>query len=530
MVESIKREINESVKMARGFVLDGAEQILNGRLDEAHGISISPGATALAALAQLIAGNEYRDSHRAGLRWLRQNRSGKGWGKVPNGAADSEITRLVKRVQLGSLSGGLAQYLLPGHAQELGNIVLALGQKVVHGIEGPEPDEIRLPHILAEKALHKLPPYGRPVVIAASILAADNLDHPGVNEAVAYLCEQQMDDGSWSEDIIGTSLALIALARARVSAERVHKAGQWLQAKQYDSGAWPAFDQLCTWSVGLAVHFFMEFPRSPDEDEWIGRAVKWLAAGQNADGSYGSTPPFTQPDLDDTAVALMALQHFKNESTQRAVELLQRLQNSDGSWGTFPSYEGVPPAVKCMSPVYIASTDVSIHILDALWGIGAVNGNTVSARGLQWLLEQQLLSGEMPGTWYEGPVYATAQTLELLSKWSSRWRVWPNAGRIADAQIRLFQFLLSLRNSDGSWGSSVIETSLALAALCLHGGQLLRDILHQGASTIIARQSANGSFKPSYQGIYAKEWNYEEPLTTALTAIRALERYKRLQR
>ena len=34
--------------------------------------------------------------------------------------------------------------------------------------------------------------------------------------------------------------------------------------------------------------------------------------------------------------------------------------------------------------------------------------------------------------------------------------------------------------------------------------------------------------EPCYRGIYAKGWNYEEPLTTALTAIRALQRYQRL--
>jgi len=324
MVESIIREVQESVKIARLFVLEGGEQILRGRLDEAHGISISPGATALAALAQLVLGHEYKDSRQAGLKWLKQNRQDKGWGKVPNGDADKEITRLVQRVQLASHSGQLAKYFLPGQARELGNIVLALGQQVVHGIEGPEPGETRLPHILTDSALHKLPPYGRPVVVAAALLAADNLNQFGVREAVAYLGDCQMADGSWSEDIIATSLAAIALVRARISGERLTKAGQWLQAKQYKNGGWPAFDQLFTWSVGLSIHFLLEFSQSPEERDWISRAAAWLAAGQNSDRSYGSTPPFTQPDLDDTAVALLALLHFDNRSAQCAADLLRR--------------------------------------------------------------------------------------------------------------------------------------------------------------------------------------------------------------
>lgn len=528
-MESITREVQESVKMARSFVLEGGEQILRGRLDEVHGISISPGATALAALAQLVLGNKYKDSHQAGLKWLKKNRQSRGWGKVPDAEADKEITRLVQRVQLASYNGGLAKYLLPSQAPELGNIVLALGQQVVHGIEGPEPEETRLPQILTDKALNKLPPYGRPVVVAAALLAAKNLNQFGVREAVAYLADCQMADGSWSEDIIATSLAAIALVRARASGECLDKAGQWLWAKQYANGGWPAFDQLFTWSVGLIIHFFMEFPRSSEERDWLSRATKWLASGQNSDGSYGSTPPFTQPDLDDTAVALLALQHFDSAGSQRAAELLRRLQNKDGSWSTFPSFKGVPPALQCMIPVYIPSTDVTIHVLDALWGMTGRNRNNEIWQGLNWLLDQQLPSGKMPGIWYEGPIYATSQTLDLLSQRSSYWRSWRTAGQIRSAQNRLFYYLLSLQNSDGSWGSSVIETSLALSALCSSGYVLSPGTLTKGISTIISRQLANGSFQPSYQGIYAKEWNYEEPLTTALTAIRAMERYLLLQ-
>lgn len=529
MVESITGDVKEAVKTARSFVLEGGEQILKGHLDEDHGISISPGATALAALTQLVLGNQFKRSHQAGLKWLKQNRQGKGWGKVPQGDADREITRLVRRVLLGSQSGRLAKYFLPGQAQELGDIVLALGQQVVHGIEGPEPEETRLPKILTDKALNKLPPYGRPVVIAAAILAAQDLKEFGVKEAVAYLTDCQMVDGSWCEDIIATSLAALALVRAGTAGGRLEKTGQWLAARQYDNGGWPAFDQLFTWSVGLIIYFFMEFPQSAEEREWINRAATWLAVGQNSDGSYGSTPPFTHPDLDDTAVALLALQHFNGIASLRAAELLLKLQNDDGSWSTFPSFKGIPPALNCMFPVYIPSTDVTIHVLDALWGMPGSKSNNEIWKGLCWLLGQQLPSGEMPGTWYESPIYATAQTLDILSKRSRYWRSWRTAGQIRSVQNKSFDYLLSLQNSDGSWGSSVIETSLAVSALCSSGYQLSPEAMTKGVSTIMARQTASGSFRASYQGIYAKGWNYEEPLTTALAAIRAMERYLLLQ-
>lgn len=527
-MNSIIGEINESVKKARNYVLEGGEQILNGRLDEAHSISLSPGATALATLVQLLLGNEFKESHQAGLKWLQQNRQGKGWSKVPNGETDKEMTRIVQKVLLGSQSGRLAKLFLPSQSKDLANIVLSLGQKVVSGIEGPQPEETRLPNILTDKVLNKLPPYGRPVVIAASLLAVKNLNQSGVSQAITYLCECQMDDGSWSEDIVATSLATLALIRARVPGEQSDKAGRWLKSKQYDSGAWPAFDQLFNWSTGWTIHTFMEFAQTPEERDWLGRAAKWLAAGQNSDGSYGSTPPFTQPDLDDTAVALLGLQHFDGVSTNHSANLLRRLQNKDGSWSTFPSFKGTPPAPECTFPVYISSADVTIHVLDALWGIPGRNGNTQIFLGLKWLLEQQLPSGEMPAVWYEGPIYATSQTLDLLSKWSKSWRRWGAAGQILNAQEKAFQYLFSLQNPDGSWGSSVIETSLTLSALCSTGYELHPETFTKGISTIISRQLADGSFQPSYQSIYAKGWNYEEPLATALTAIKAMERSKLL--
>ncbi|XWX62245.1 prenyltransferase/squalene oxidase repeat-containing protein [Desulfitobacterium sp. AusDCA] len=528
-MERLIGEINESLINARNYVLDGGEQILDGSLDETHNISPCPGATALASLALILLGDEYKTSHQAGIQWLQKNRQISGWSKVPNGETDKEITHLVKKVMLGSQGGFLTKFFLSSQAQDLSDIVLSLGQNVVPGIEGPLPEETHLPNILSDHVLQKLPPYGRPVVIAASILASRNINELGVSSAIEYLSKTQMKDGSWSEDIVATSLAIIALVRAQKTSQNIIKAGHWLKSKQYKNGAWPAFDQLYIWSTGLAIHTFMEFNRSSEEQNWINRAAKWLAKSQNSDGSYGSTPPFTQPDLDDTAVALMGLQHFDRRSASRSIELLRRLQNKDGSWSTFPSYEGIPPTLECTFPVYIPSTDVTIHVLDVLWATSAWSGSSDVFNGLNWLLEKQLPTGEVPAVWYEGPIYGTAQTLELLSRWNQSWSRWRTAGQIYNTQQKTFNYLLSLQNTDGSWGSSVIETALALSAISLSHFPVPTETLTKGIRSIISGQLPNGSYNPSYQGIYAKGWNYEEPLTTALCAIKAIERFKRFQ-
>jgi squalene cyclase len=332
-----------------------------------------------------------------------------------------------------------------------------------------------------------------------------------------------MPDGSWSEDIIATSLAILAHIRKGGYSERTEKAGQWLVQKQYPSGGWPAFDQLKTWAVGWAVCVFGETAQRITDNPWLTQAVDWLKQGQNTDGSYGSTPPFTHPDLDDTAVALIGL-HQAGAENPNALTLLKQLQNTNGSWGTFSAFKGIPPAISSGFPVYIQSVDVSIHILEALW-LSLHSHEEQIQRGFTWVLSQQDDQGAFPASWFEGSVYSTAQAIELFGKSRFSWARWPNADQISEANKKALEFILQAQNNEGGWGS-VVETSLALSGLIRYARVVPRVILEKGIRNLLGAQRGNGSFEPSYQGIYAKGWNYEEPITTALTAIRALQRYR----
>ncbi|MHB1652725.1 MAG: prenyltransferase/squalene oxidase repeat-containing protein [Desulfitobacteriaceae bacterium] len=517
---TIKQDVNVSLTKARKFVFEGGNQIMAGRLDESHGVSPSPGATALATLALLSLGKSFETSQRRGSHWLRQQRQSSGWGKYPGDKPDAETTRLVQSVIQSSQGGWLGRITLLTQARQFSEMILSLGQRVVPGLEGPRAEEITLPRILEECVLTKLPPYGRPVVIAASLLVAGN-GQEGVSQALKYLKDTQMSDGSWSEDIVATSLSILALVRLRSTTDKTERAGQWLVGKQYPSGAWPAFDQLQTWSIGWALTVLGS--RNQEERKWLMRAAEWLRKGCNSDGSYGSTPPFTHPDLDDTAVALMGLQ--QSSGNEKTIQLLKRMQNEDGSWGTFPSFKGVPPEIECQFPVYITSTDVTIHVLEALWRHRARTQDVSIRHGLHWLLAQQEASGEVGSVWFEGPIYATAQTLELLSKWRFNWQEWKTTRPILIARKKAQDFLLTVQNDDGSWGSSIVETALALSAVERVDKRVPRELFDRGVERLLAWQKPNGSFEPSFRGIYAKGWNYEEPLATALTVIRAFERY-----
>jgi len=525
-----KDKANVAIRKAREYVLEGGEQILSGRVDTAHSISPSPGAAALATLALIGLGGQFEEQIQLGAQWLRQQRQLKGWGRFPGGDIDTEVTRLIETVLIGSQPGIINKLFLLSQAEDLSKMVLCLGEQAIPGLEGPEPDEIHLPKVLNEKVLQKLPTYGRPVVVAASLLAAKDMNQDGVAEAVEYLSKTQISDGSWSEDIVTTSLAIIALIRAQKESERTIKAGRWLVSKQYKNGAWAAFDQLHIWSIGWAITVLKEFPTTLEEDEWLKQAAQWLKAARNSDGSYGTTPPFTHPDLDDTSIALMGLQRFPEIDINPTVDLLLCLQNPDGSWGTFPSFDGVPPNIISTFPVYIKSPDVTVHVLAALQAQPTKSRQLAIKKGVEWLLERQLLTGEFPGVWFEGEIFGTAQTLELFSnlKFGQQDRLL--AKKISNAQKKAVKFLLSRQNSDGSWGSSLIETALVLPGLIDYKGEekVPEDIISKGIKRILKWQQPDGSFDPCYQGIYAKGWNYEEPITSALTALRALEKYKLL--
>jgi hypothetical protein len=518
-------EVQESLGKAQQYVVEGIEQILAGKPDETHGVSSSPGATALAALALLAIGKGFESAQQRGIQWLRWQHQG-GWGKFPGDKPDEEITRIVGMVLRGSLGGWKAKIRLLSQARQFSHMILSLGQRVVPGLEGPTPEELLLPNILEDRILAKLPLYGRPVVVAASILASDSQE--GTSKGVQYLLKTQMPDGSWAEDIVATSISILAIARKGGFADRMEKAGRWLVQKQYLSGGWPAFDQLEIWAMGWAVSIFGEATQKPSDIPWLNQAVDWLKRGQNTDGSYGSTPPYTHPDLDDTAVALIGLHQVLGEENQLGVNLLKKLQNEDGSWGTFPSFQGIPPHVSSEFPVYISSVDVSIHVLEALWRRSRSQDEQIW-RGLNWVLAQQDDQGALPASWFEGSIYSTAQALELLSRWNFYWERWNTARHILVARKKGQDFLINAQNTDGSWGS-VVETGLALSGLCRYVNVVPKGVLDLGIRNLLAAQNSNGAFEPSYRGIYAKGWNYEEPLTTALIAIRALQRYQNLDK
>lgn len=517
----VREEAKVGLEKAIRFVEEGIMQILQDELDEEHGVSVCPGATAMASLSLLILGKGFERSQRGGVNWLIKAQQNQGWGKIPGGTPDPEVTQIGRVVLQGSRGSLLSKLTLMEEAKQLAQLVLTLGQDVVPGLEGPSAEEIGLPHILEDSVLEKLPPYGRSVVVAAALLAA-NEGQKGIEEGLKMIQESQMPDGSWAEDIVATSLCIMALFRFRGMEMNIHHAGIWLTRKQYASGGWPAFDQLKTWAVGWSLSILDE--RSFLSEGILNKARVWLAQAGNSDGSFGTTPPSSHPDLDDTAIALRGLP-VGCETSNRTIRLLRRLQNEDGSWGTFPSFSGQPPNIESRRPVYISSLDVTVHVVEALLRQGLQPAEPSVQKALRWILLQQKKDGPFQSVWFENAIYGSAQVIDLLNNVKFGWGMLRMSRQAYYARQRGVEFLLHQCNSNGDWGDSVAETSLAISALKNEGAYLDRNLFDRAIQSILSRQKQTGSFIPIYQGIYAKGWNYEEPISTALSAIRALEWY-----
>lgn len=140
-----------------------------------------------------------------------------------------------------------------------------------------------------------------------------------------------------------------------------------------------------------------------------------------------------------------------------------------------------------------------------LYTLGLPAGDQSVQKALRWILAQQKKDGLFQSVWFESIIYSSAQVIDLLNNIKLGWSM--------------------LRMSRQAYYARQRETALAISALKKGGAHFKRDIFDRAVQSILSRQNQTGSFIPVYQGIYAKGWNYEEPISTALSAIRALQWY-----
>ncbi len=221
------------------------------------------------------------------------------------------------------------------------------------------------------------------------------------------------------------------------------------------------------------------------------------------------------PDIDDTAMVLLALLHAKASdparqarAERRAVDWLLGMQSSDGGWAAFD----VDNNWKILNKVPFADhnamldptcPDITGRVLESLCRRGFDHNHAAIARGVKYLLAAQEGNGSWYGRWGVNYIYGTFLAIRGLGATGTA-----DAG---DAIARAALWLRTVQNADGGWGescygyetsqfepaiSSPSQTAWAILGLAA-AGEVRCDAVREGVRWLREQQRADGGWDES---------------------------------
>ncbi|PJK31563.1 squalene--hopene cyclase [Minwuia thermotolerans] len=231
-----------------------------------------------------------------------------------------------------------------------------------------------------------------------------------------------------------------------------------------------AYCQPCLspiWDTCLGMHALLEAGEAPDSGPML-QAADWLLEREITDvvGDWVWKRPDLKPggwafeywndhypDVDDTAVVVMALHRMDAERYRgaigRAAEWVIGMQSSNGGWGAFDAendrqYLNAIPFADHGALLDPPTVDVTARCVSMLAQIGHDIGSPPVARGLKFLRREQEKDGSWYGRWGVNYIYGTWSALSAFNACGydmSRHFV-----------RRGVDYLLSMQRDDGGWG------------------------------------------------------------------------------
>ena len=266
------------------------------------------------------------------------------------------------------------------------------------------------------------------------IMALDALgypeDHPDLADAVKHFesllieTEDRFIFQPCLPPIWDTAISAFALGEAgRTDDARMTKAADWLLSKEVRrKGDW-SVKRPDTLPSGWAFEFANEF----------------------------------YPDIDDTAMVLLALLHAKasnpkaqEAAEKRAINWLLAMQSSDGGWAAFDvdnnwAMLNQVPFADHNAMLDPTCPDITGRVLESLCRRGLA-GHDAVRRGVNYLLGSQEKDGSWYGRWGVDYIYGSFLAMRGL--------VASGVPEARPAVARAAEWLRAIQNADGGWGES----------------------------------------------------------------------------
>jgi squalene-hopene/tetraprenyl-beta-curcumene cyclase len=215
------------------------------------------------------------------------------------------------------------------------------------------------------------------------------------------------------------------------------------------------------WDSALFTLSLMEsgYPK-----EKLAKVLNQIKEKQNENGGFPFGNDFEKtPDVDDTAIVLLAFKQEKEKYSneiKKALSYLEKMQNKDGGFAAFSKNNHsnfilnffTKPFQDSADIFDESSPDVTGHVLEALGNYGYNESNSkVVKKIIKYLRSNQEKDGSFYGRWGINYLYGTGAVLSGLKAISFQ----ANDPLVSNA----INYLLKKQNHDGGFGESTLSYS-----------------------------------------------------------------------
>ncbi|WP_338663979.1 squalene--hopene cyclase [Pararoseomonas sp. SCSIO 73927] len=292
-----------------------------------------------------------------------------------------------------------------------------------------------------------------------------------------------------------------------------------------------AYCQPCVspvWDTALTAHAMLEVGGEAAEAA-AARGLEWLKPLQELEvkGDWAEVRPHVRPggwafqyrnahypDLDDTAVVVMAMDRARgqmgldaryDEAISRGTEWTVGLQSGDGGWGAFDAdnthfYLNNIPFADHGALLDPPTADVSARCVSMLAQLGETRENPRMRAALDYLEREQEADGSWFGRWGVNYIYGTWSALCALNA--------AGLDGTTSSVRRAADWLIAIQNPDGGWGedcssykldyrgfepapSTASQTAWALLGL-MAAGEVDHPAVARGVEYLRATQGEDG--------------------------------------